>query len=149
MTESSPPLQITVDMTWCAVSPVTRLTPCPWSPEHIPDKTPWQPGDDISMIGAQQDPGHNLCDVDNLSSVPHAARVITRLPRCNDNTQQVSSRPSARVETKHPRYCWSLAANLPTSLSAIADWFSVTCVHWCCLMTSLTSHESTGCPDHY
>ena len=41
----------------------------------------------------------------------HTARVITQLPRCNDNTQQVSSRAWSRAEIKHPGYWWSLAAN--------------------------------------
>ena len=67
MTESSPSLQITLDMTHITLSPGSHLVP--QSPKHGPDKTTWQPGNDISMIGAQRDPGHNLRDVDNLSSM--------------------------------------------------------------------------------
>ena len=52
-----------------AVSPCRRAHTLSRSPKHGPDKTTWQPGNDISMIGAQQDPGHNLRDVDNLSSM--------------------------------------------------------------------------------
>lgn len=47
-------------------------------------------------------PGDNLRHVDNLSSVLHAARVISQLPRCNDNTQQVSSRAQSQQKLNTP-----------------------------------------------
>ena len=143
MTESSPSLQITLDMTHTTLSPGSHLVLVSktWAWQNNLAAREWHLND-WSPAG----PGSQSPWCWQLVIHVHAARVITQLPRCNDNTQQVSIRAWSRAETKHRGYWWSLAScskQSPTSLSAIAaDVFSLTRVHCCCLMSSLTSHET-------
>ena len=108
MTESSPSLQITLDMTHTTLSPGSHLVLVSktWAWQNNLAAREWHLND-WSPAG----PGSQSPWCWQLVIHVHAARVITQLPRCNDNTQQVSFRAWSRAETKHRGYWWSLAAN--------------------------------------
>ena len=102
---SSPALQITVDTKHhhLVSPPAHTLSP-------VSKTRAWQ---NNLAVGAWHlndwgpaGPGDNLRVVDNLSSMSTRLASLPSSPRCNDNTQQVSSR--AQAETKHPGYCWFL-----------------------------------------